>query len=190
MCSTPSGIMESVTYCPRVCALSAIRAQRLPASWNRSRISPPATCRPARCAQRLPASWNRSLLRRNNAMFNCTCSTPSGIMESVTKSCLVWVKPQMGCSTPSGIMESVTRNQVPAGRGGDAVLNAFRHHGIGHARRAGRGRASQPVLNAFRHHGIGHLKPRCAFTYSYSAQRLPASWNRSLSPLVSVASVE
>ena len=77
-------------------------------------------------------------------------------------------------------MESVTPNLFRRGRDGRKVLNAFRHHGIGH-RRCGCGRyASAPcstpsgimesvtgerlkvgevalhVLNAFRHHGIGH----------------------------------
>jgi len=63
---------------------------------------------------------------------NRQCSTPSGIMESVTDRLRLNRDIEARCSTPSGIMESVTR------RGGtglvcrSAVLNAFRHHGIGH----------------------------------------------------------
>jgi len=59
------------------------------------------------------------------------CSTPSGIMESVT--CVViFVNAKEGrCSTPSGIMESVTEAQPVSGML-PCVLNAFRHHGIGH----------------------------------------------------------
>jgi len=36
------------------------------------------------------------------------CSTPSGIMESVTLKEPIWLHPDGRCSTPSGIMESVT----------------------------------------------------------------------------------
>jgi len=59
------------------------------------------------------------------------------------------------CSTPSGIMESVTvvltdRLIVLW------VLNAFRHHGIGHLADPVAPGAYLLVLNAFRHHGIGH----------------------------------
>jgi len=35
------------------------------------------------------------------------------------------------------------------------------------------------VLNAFRHHGIGHEPNPLFFFTASSAQRLPASWNRS-----------
>jgi len=37
------------------------------------------------------------------------CSTPSGIMESVTQTVIYDVCHKPECSTPSGIMESVTR---------------------------------------------------------------------------------
>jgi len=40
-----------------------------------------------RSAQRLPASWNRSRsTSRSSHNFRAACSTPSGIMESVTLS--------------------------------------------------------------------------------------------------------
>ena len=83
-CSTPSGIMESVTV-------------------HRRYARAPATG-----AQRLPASWNRSLASRG---------TSSAMGE---------------CSTPSGIMESVTAHAAPHAAAAAVVLNAFRHHGIGH----------------------------------------------------------
>ena len=82
-CSTPSGIMESVTFRCQCGALPQPGAQRLPASWNRS----------------------RQLGRREDLRWQC--------------------------STPSGIMESVTRREGH-GSGHKNVLNAFRHHGIGH----------------------------------------------------------
>jgi len=59
-CSTPSGIMESVTIAGGEIDLNDDGAQRLPASWNRS-----------------PAN-----ITTTNA--STVCSTPSGIMESVT----------------------------------------------------------------------------------------------------------
>ena len=60
LCSTPSGIMESVTITPSSSGFSSVRAQRLPASWNRSRRN------------------------RERKAGTGQCSTPSGIMESVT----------------------------------------------------------------------------------------------------------
>jgi len=42
------------------------------------------------------------------------CSTPSGIMESVTDPLVAIVAVQSVCSTPSGIMESVTLLHVAA----------------------------------------------------------------------------
>jgi len=85
------------------------------------------------------------------------CSTPSGIMESVTNA----HPPRMLicglCSTPSGIMESVTGVRAVTVDDVASVLNAFRHHGIGHLRCAWlRAFVQGGVLNAFRHHGIGH----------------------------------
>ena len=85
MCSTPSGIMESVTVERKTHSDLLGSAQRLPASWNRSPKS--ACCSPAICcsAQRLPASWNRSLAPgAQRLQVVQRCSTPSGIMESVT----------------------------------------------------------------------------------------------------------
>ena len=38
----------------------------------------------------------------------------------------------------------------------DSVLNAFRHHGIGHRYACCNCCNTIGVLNAFRHHGIGH----------------------------------
>ena len=87
-------------------------------------------------AQRLPASWNRSHLYDHSGITIATvlnafrhhgighieteycqyvlrmCSTPSGIMESVTAEYMLNELKDCGCSTPSGIMESVT---VPYG---------------------------------------------------------------------------
>jgi len=83
------------------------------------------------------------------------CSTPSGIMESVTPFAAGLAFLPGRCSTPSGIMESVTRGTIPAAAS-VPVLNAFRHHGIGHQIPRGDRVAAGQVLNAFRHHGIGH----------------------------------
>jgi len=106
-CSTPSGIMESVTLIGMASVLLRISAQRLPASWNRSHcddgyfgallcvlnafrhhgIGHPESIAPlAGCsrAQRLPASWNRSPRPSVFVAASVLCSTPSGIMESVT----------------------------------------------------------------------------------------------------------
>jgi len=52
-------------------------------------------------------------------------------------------------------MESVT-GEGPKVNLGHRVLNAFRHHGIGHDQRGDYGAGGYLVLNAFRHHGIGH----------------------------------
>jgi len=62
---------------------------------------------------------------------NTSCSTPSGIMESVTRNSSADAAILGECSTPSGIMESVTARKLWAERELE-VLNAFRHHGIGH----------------------------------------------------------
>jgi len=63
------------------------------------------------------------------------------------------------------------------------VLNAFRHHGIGHRASARISAWSLVVLNAFRHHGIGHcLIVSQPSSLTLRAQRLPASWNRSRWP--------
>jgi len=82
------------------------------------------------------------------------CSTPSGIMESVTHGVPVEGVHRNRCSTPSGIMESVTSSPVALSR-------------------------IHIVLNAFRHHGIGHYRPWFLSQALNSAQRLPPSWNRS-----------
>jgi len=129
-CSTPSGIMESVTM----------------------GVRPVASARTS--AQRLPASWNRSLRPLERFGVETGCSTPSGIMESVTPAkrhhllmlrvlnafrhhgighdrTASMLKAESWCSTPSGIMESVTERRGLRRRV-EEVLNAFRHHGIGH----------------------------------------------------------
>jgi len=43
------------------------------------------------------------------------------------------------------------------------VLNAFRHHGIGHEAVPASKLGKTEVLNAFRHHGIGHKKTAAEF---------------------------
>jgi len=78
-------------------------------------------------------------------------------MESVTYLPSGNVPAGKMCSTPSGIMESVTLEEKQC----DVqlyVLNAFRHHGIGHQKLPRMGQAPDGVLNAFRHHGIGHAE--------------------------------
>ena len=155
VCSTPSGIMESVTSLKTDFVFAVNGAQRLPASWNRSPLGGSYLDAPL---------W---------------CSTPSGIMESVTN--------MLG----PVVIQSISAQRLPASwnrspccncRNTDyrLVLNAFRHHGIGHQhlRRGGPGAGN--VLNAFRHHGIGHFNcPPPTPTLRLGAQRLPASWNRS-----------
>jgi len=89
-------------------------------------------------------------------MLAALCSTPSGIMESVTLFAQLFLFSLGMCSTPSGIMESVTR---------DRIAPVCEHQ----------------VLNAFRHHGIGHHGQKANMPDQPCAQRLPASWNRSLS---------
>ena len=64
------------------------------------------------------------------------------------------------------------------------MLNAFRHHGIGHALRSTYSAFVHNVLNAFRHHGIGHFRlAQHVYFDGVRAQRLPASWNRSRDPI-------
>ena len=225
VCSTPSGIMESVTLACSKPSSSPRSAQRLPASWNRSPLSCPHADdlaqvlnafrhhgighpaldrfhRPPTSAQRLPASWNRSQIY---AKFFGFCYVVLNAFRH------------------HGIGHPARRAGVLPGR---RVLNAFRHHGIGHKALTNadalmlpcstpsgimesvthRRRISllfRPVLNAFRHHGIGHLPSSksdalisvCStpsgimesVTLSVwqltiadrGAQRLPASWNRS-----------
>ena len=156
-CSTPSGIMESVTIKGKRTYIVASMCST-PSGIMESVTRSPASTRRARgCAQRLPASWNRSLGTIPIFVFAEGCSTPSGIMESVTNA----HPPRMLicglCSTPSGIMESVTGVRAVTVDDVASVLNAFRHHGIGHLRCAWlRAFVQGGVLNAFRHHGIGH----------------------------------
>ena len=164
-CSTPSGIMESVTSVYSFEGTQMSCAQRLPASWNRSLCRTSPEQQEGISAQRLPASWNRSQRNYEMAEELKVCSTPSGIMESVTSTPGGIVFSVAGCSTPSGIMESVTLRKGASGRG------------------AG-------VLNAFRHHGIGHILLRLSMPPPPCAQRLPASWNRSQRPSGDVARLQ
>jgi len=132
-------------------------AQRLPASWNRSLHSLVIAFLVGFCAQRLPASWNRSQSPCWAVCFDhILCSTPSGIMESVTPRQRRARAVVIRCSTPSGIMESVTGLDCHDPTV-ESVLNAFRHHGIGHRGPRGFASSAGHVLNAFRHHGIGHV---------------------------------
>jgi len=110
----------------------------------------------------------------------------------------------MTCSTPSGIMESVTRRRRSRVRRVETVLNAFRHHGIGHNELGSlwkrNFRCSTPsgimesvtgngkwiwleVMWCSTPSGIMESVTSTAMAASspwVSAQRLPASWNRSL----------
>jgi len=107
-CSTPSGIMESVTHCLTPFKGNYTSAQRLPASWNRSRK--------ARAFRLLFAVVLNAFRHHGIGHLriyairaqNATCSTPSGIMESVTGNIFLLANCRF-------------------------VLNAFRHHGIGHS---------------------------------------------------------
>jgi len=153
-CSTPSGIMESVTPANAAGGGSAACAQRLPASWNRSPVcehyldagTPCST--PSGIMESVTGSDRRyghfpNVLNafRHHGIGHAAewqerrkgvaCSTPSGIMESVTCHLDGDRQARRMCSTPSGIMESVTRSGARR-LGGGFVLNAFRHHGIGH----------------------------------------------------------
>jgi len=160
-CSTPSGIMESVTVCLNRRNRRPSSAQRLPASWNRSQprgwllslrllgvlnafrhhgIGHSWNCTglmpPYACAQRLPASWNRS--RQIRPRF-CRCQAVlnafrhHGIGHRLQLCSHRFV---IRCSTPSGIMESVTSPLGDDWCSPRRVLNAFRHHGIGHSTKA------------------------------------------------------
>ena len=202
VCSTPSGIMESVTRSEAAIYAEGTRAQRLPASWNRSpSLFVPLDCQllvlnafrhhgighvsslthanAPNSAQRLPASWNRSrtgtAAKRNDYVV---CSTPSGIMESVTSGGLRSTR-FSNCAQRLPASWNRSRWLRRSLHLRQEVLNAFRHHGIGHRNQVPAGRRGDGVLNAFRHHGIGHSEltgnpPRIS-----RAQRLPASWNRS-----------
>ena len=82
------------------------------------------------------------------------------------------------CSTPSGIMESVTRagGYMPStAKGAQRLPASWNRSRPEHARRLAVG----SVLNAFRHHGIGHSSSNNITITTSRAQRLPASWNRS-----------
>ena len=57
-------------------------------------------------------------------------------------------------------MESVTRELHLRQKNCTMVLNAFRHHGIGHVYCSKLPGWRYHVLNAFRHHGIGHFLHR------------------------------
>gem|GEM_PF-3126163 len=158
-CSTPSGIMESVTPpWSRPCC-TKIKCSTPSGIMESVTRNPASAHRAPKCAQRLPASWNRSqsvVAQRQHAFG--LCSTPSGIMESVTSTSQEIAAPLSACSTPSGIMESVTTVGFFNRCKFFAVLNAFRHHGIGHSHNDWCRSGHVEVLNAFRHHGIGHAK--------------------------------
>jgi len=100
-------------------------------------------------------------------------------MESVTR------RGRLLPTTPSGAQRlpaSWNRSPVPFGNLMKVEEGAQRlpaSWNRSHFRRAETWRAGGKVLNAFRHHGIGHEIHLCTRKHPESAQRLPASWNRS-----------
>jgi len=137
------------------------------------------------------------------------CSTPSGIMESVT----LTIASAVPRSHHGAQRLPASWNRSPFVQGGHQpqvfVLNAFRHHGIGHAARAiaadyakrcstpsgimesvtrtlresdeGGGGCSTPsgIMESVTFSPSGNLAG-----WRKSAQRLPASWNRSRDPFM------
>jgi len=135
------------------------RAQRLPASWNRSHGSKGSTCHGPNCAQRLPASWNRSPPRFSSlkeAAKVLNAFRHHGIGHYPIRG---GTAVSQMCSTPSGIMESVTpRSESESG----AVRSAQRLPASWNRSPVSPSTCTLmvSVLNAFRHHGIGHRRER------------------------------
>ena len=154
-CSTPSGIMESVT-----CRLEWRRHE----DWE--------------CSTPSGIMESVTRLRQVGLLKPCGCSTPSGIMESVTP----WLPPR--CATAARAQRlPASWNRSPIFQANAGVTIPCAQRLPASWNRSQRlqdflcGFAS--VLNAFRHHGIGHSRASVPISLPRCAQRLPASWNRS-----------
>jgi len=147
------GIGHARTSSRAVCVTIVLNAFRHHGIGHRSSTTTPAG---RWCAQRLPASWNRSLFH-SRQQFLCVKVLNAFRHHGIGHVVRIPKAPGYPwCSTPSGIMESVTRPYRAEVVRRNRVLNAFRHHGIGHGVRLYRRAEAGFVLNAFRHHGIGH----------------------------------
>ena len=84
-------------------------------------------------AQRLSASLRWALVQAcSQRSSGRRCSTPFGITEVVTPSRPANETSAVACSTPFGITEVGTHDLVVGTDAASSVLNAFRHHRIGH----------------------------------------------------------
>ena len=140
-------------------------AQRLSASRIISGSWASATATGRRCAQRLSAS--RIISGRFDVvelMAKPACAQRlsasriiSGHDERSSQSSRMLCAQRLSASR---IISGARRS--PRGPLTPCVLNAFRHHGLYRAGRAGDGRRYPDVLNAFRHHGLyrGLMPPR------------------------------
>ena len=103
-CSTPVGVMRSVTRLRQVPRALAAGAQRLSASWIGSR---------GHAASRVADSVLNACRRHRDRSL---CNRPAVDM------------PWMQCSTPVGVMDRFTSRRL-ASHVADGVLNACRRHG-------------------------------------------------------------